>query len=166
VRGQAFAISVLLAASAPAAADPAAFLGVSYNFGGTLGVTLKVLSDDEEDNAALAGGVSYFPWEPGTRIGLDLGVAYLFQDAAVTAGWDFLGRKVQVGLGYVNTDDDDGPPVVRPVNGGGAPVNGGGAPVNGGGDPVNGGGEPINGGVEPVNGGGEPVNGDGDPPPL
>jgi hypothetical protein len=158
VRRQALAISVLLATSAPASADPAAFLGISYNFGATLGVTLKVLSDDEEDNVALAGGVSYFPWETSNRIGLDLGAAYLFQDAAVTAGWDFVGRKVQVGLGYVNTDDDDGAPVVRPVNGNGGPVNGGGEPVNGGGEPVNGGGEPVN-------GGGEPVNGDGDPLP-
>jgi hypothetical protein len=52
------AVAAVLLAALPISvvADPAAFVGVAYSFGGSFGVTAKVLSSDNEDNAVLAVG--------------------------------------------------------------------------------------------------------------
>jgi hypothetical protein len=50
-----------LVCGSTAFADPAVMLGVSYNFGGVPGITLKLLSTNREDKAALAVGMSYAP---------------------------------------------------------------------------------------------------------
>lgn len=97
-------IGMMFAAASPAIADPGVFLGVTYNFGGSVGVSLKVLSTNKEDRGALAAGVSYYP--ATSNFGVDAGAAYLFKNSAVTLGWDFLNSNPQVGVGYVNTKDD------------------------------------------------------------
>jgi hypothetical protein len=101
-------ITFLLVASF-AQADPSAFFGVTYNFGAPLtdlGLSVKLLSDDEEDKGVVDVGVSYSPFAKEGKFGLDAGAGYLFKNGAVTFGWDFLNMKPQVGVGYVNTAED------------------------------------------------------------
>ena len=108
-------VILLLLFTAPVFADPGISIGVVYNFGSQsdLGVSLKVLSTDEEDKGAIGAGVSYFPVSKSKKYGFDLSAGYVFENGAATVGWDFLNKNPQVGIGYVNTDDDDVPaPVV------------------------------------------------------
>ena len=109
--------SVLVACSASAVAEPGVFFGVSYAFGQAkpadgFALSLKVLSSRKEDKAVVGAGVSYYPLQSQNPFGVDVGVGYLFQDAAVTVGWDFMHSPL-VSVGYVNTKDDK-PPVVIP----------------------------------------------------
>jgi len=93
-----------------AQADPGAFFGITYDIGSSLsgvGVSIKALSTNEEDKAAVDLGISYFPLANEDKFGVDLGVGYLFQNGAVTLGWDFLNSKPQLGVGYVNTQEDE-----------------------------------------------------------
>ncbi|MCF6354215.1 MAG: hypothetical protein L3J26_03790 [Candidatus Polarisedimenticolaceae bacterium] len=89
-----------------AQADPAAFVGVSYSFGGGgVGITVKVLSDDEEDQAIAALGATYYPIATN-KFGIDLSAGYAFDGAAVLVGWDFLQKGVQVSAGWADTEND------------------------------------------------------------
>lgn len=114
--------------SIQAQAGVGALFGLSFNFGTNIsisdfGLTVKVLSDNEEDKFVAAAGVSYFPFaEQGNMFGADLSGGYIFENAAVTLGWDFLNRKPQLALGYVNSQDDSNstpqitpPPVDNPT---------------------------------------------------
>ena len=88
------AILSLLATNA-ALADPAVMLGLSVNFGGggsamSPGVTAKVLSSDEQDQAVAAAGVTYFPGEGSALIGYDL-----------------LNQQFQASGGWVNTQEEE-----------------------------------------------------------
>ncbi len=106
--------SILLATTAPAFAAPGAFFGIVYNFGGSVGVSLKALSTNREERGAFSAGVSYFPLT--NKFGIDVGAGYLFRNGAATAGWDFLNSNPQMGMGYVNTKTGvvpPPPPVVR-----------------------------------------------------
>ncbi len=82
--------------------DPALFLGLTWTLGNnasgdsTGGVSLKVLSTDEEDKGALAAGVTYN--FDGT-IGCDLGLAYNAEDITGTVSYDFCKQGPQFGLG-------------------------------------------------------------------
>jgi hypothetical protein len=96
-------VLALLSACAAASADPGVMLGVSYNFGGTPGLTLKVLSSDQRDRAVAAVGVSYFPLASAQRLGVDLSGGYNFRHGAATVGWDFLNRRVQGAVGWSDT---------------------------------------------------------------
>jgi hypothetical protein len=88
-------------------ADPAAFVGVSYSWGGNLGISVKVLSDDEEDNAVVAAGATYYPMAAvGNKFGLDVGAGYAFDSSAIIGGWDFLQNKPLLSFGYADVDDD------------------------------------------------------------
>lgn len=80
---------------------PGVFFGLTYNFGGNVGMSLKVLSTNREDRGALCVGISYFP--ETKKLGLDVGGAYTFQNGAVTAGWDILNNAPQMGIGYIHT---------------------------------------------------------------
>ncbi len=80
--------SIMFAASVPAIADPGIFFGAVYNFGGSAGVSLKILSTDREDRCAFVAGGSYFP--NIKKFGVDAGAGYLFENGAATIGWDFL----------------------------------------------------------------------------
>ena len=107
--------TTLLLGTTSAYAGPGLFLGVSYNFGGSFGVSLKVLSTNREHRGAVAAGVSYFP--STRKFGADAGVGYLFNNGAVTGGWDFLNSTPTFGLGFVNTKSRDTvvPPPAAPV---------------------------------------------------
>jgi hypothetical protein len=99
---------LILGLVAQAQAGAGAFFGISYNFGASKadwGITAKVLSDDDANTAVAAAGVSFFPFANEKKFGVDLSGGYLFENGAVTLGWDFLQRKPQLGIGYVNTDD-------------------------------------------------------------
>ena len=105
-------IGMLLAGATPAIADPGIFLGTTCNFGGSVGVSVKVLSNNKEDRGVLASGVSYYPLTG--KFGIDAGAGYLFNKVAVTFGWDFLNNNPNIGGGYVNTKDDNPSPISQP----------------------------------------------------
>ena len=98
---------LLLLAALPltAQSDAAAFVGINYSFGGNVGISVKALSDDDENNGVAAVGVSYYPMA-ANKFGIDAGVGYAFDSYAVTAGWDFLQKEPVVSVGYADTDDD------------------------------------------------------------
>ncbi len=88
--------------------SPVAMVGISYNFGGrvvdeTVGLTFKVLSSDRQDRAVVAAGVSYFPWAPKEKFGLDISTGYNFDKVTALVGYDLLNKKPQASLGYTNT---------------------------------------------------------------
>lgn len=100
--------SFLIGSSTVAVADPGVFLGVSYAFGQSspgVGLSLKVMSTNREDRAAVGAGVSYYPMLSGNKFGVTADVGYVFENAAVTVGWDFM-HSPQVSVGYMNTKDD------------------------------------------------------------
>ncbi|WP_456382844.1 hypothetical protein [Hydrogenimonas sp.] len=97
-------------------AGPQAMFGLSYTWGGAigegnLGLSVKLLSDNEEDNPVVAAGVSYYPWAYTDKFGVDVSAGYLSDSFAITGGWDFLQSDWILSAGYVNTieenDDDD-----------------------------------------------------------
>src|SRR5574343_938277 len=95
------AIAMTTLIAAPALAEPGAFFGINYNFGGSVGLSLKILSSNKEDRGVVGAGVSYYPMT--NKFGLDASAGYLFRNGAITGGWDFLQSAPQVGLGFVNT---------------------------------------------------------------
>jgi len=104
---------VALAQPAPVSQDsrdssPIAMVGIAYNFGGrvvdeTIGLTFKVLSSDRQDRAVVAAGVTYFPWAPKQKFGLDISTGYNFDKVTALVGYDLLNNKAQTSLGYANT---------------------------------------------------------------
>jgi hypothetical protein len=103
--------SLLLVGATSTQADPGVFFGVTYAFGHSnagLGLSLKVLSTNEQDHFVVGAGVSYYPLMKDNKFGVDVGVGYVFEDVAVTVGWDFM-HSPQIGIGYVDTEDDDQP---------------------------------------------------------
>jgi len=101
---------------ATAHADPAAYIGLSYTFSGNVGISAKVLSDDEENNAVIAAGASYYPFAQN-KFGLDLSAGYAFDNAAALIGYDFLQHSVQGSLGWADTEDDNNA-AAGPISGG------------------------------------------------
>ncbi|MFK5927437.1 MAG: hypothetical protein QM483_12465 [Desulfuromusa sp.] len=98
---------------AQAQAGAGGFFGISYNFGASAadwGVTAKIMSDDDANTAVVAAGVSYFPFAKEKKFGADLSGGYLFENGAVTLGFDFLQWKPQLGLGYIDTEDGNSTP--------------------------------------------------------
>ena len=95
---------ILLLTFAPmsASAGTGVMFGISFNFNGDLGVSLKLLSSDRQDRFVGVGGVTWFP-TGANPIGVDVGLGYNFRNAAVTAGWDIVNGEFQVGAGYVDT---------------------------------------------------------------
>ncbi len=106
---------------AQAQAGVGGFFGLSYTLGaslGNLGVTAKVISDNEEDTAIVGAGVDFYPFAAGNKFGIDISAGYLFTDFALTIGWDFLQKKPQFSAGYVNTIEDkksSPPPATAPA---------------------------------------------------
>jgi len=93
----------LLASCSWAQADPGFMLGLSYNFGGSVGVTVKVLSTNKEDKAVASLGASYMFGDSPSKFGVDLGGGYNFKHVTATLGWDFLNSQVQTSVGASNT---------------------------------------------------------------
>lgn len=109
-----YALLLLLALPLSAHSDAAAFIGINYTFGGNLGLSIKALSDDDENKGVAAIGVSYYPMAEN-KLGIDAGVGYVFDSYAVTAGWDFLQKEPVVSVGYADTDDDSNRPAPAPA---------------------------------------------------
>ncbi|MGM9426895.1 hypothetical protein [Hydrogenophaga sp. MI9] len=110
--------TVCSAVGMPAHAEPGVMLGISHNFGGDTGITLKLLSTDRRDKLAAAVGVSYFPWAATRSWGFDTSVGYTFRHGALTLGYDWLNGQVQLGLGAANTKSKTSPvpaPAPAPV---------------------------------------------------
>ena len=110
--------TVCSAVGMPAHAEPGVMLGISHNFGGDTGLTLKLLSTDRRDKVAAAVGVSYFPWATTRSWGFDTSVGYTFRHGALTVGYDWLNGQVQLGLGAANTKSKASPvpaPAPTPV---------------------------------------------------
>lgn len=99
---QLFVTTFLFAATTAATAGPALMLGVSHNFGGATGITLKLLSTNREDKAALAVGVSYAPGREAQRWSWDTGVAYNFKRSSLVLSYDWVPRQTQLSLGLSN----------------------------------------------------------------
>ncbi|MCE9657347.1 MAG: hypothetical protein K8R60_02230 [Burkholderiales bacterium] len=104
----------LIASCSWAQADPGFMLGLSYNFGGSLGVTAKILSTNKQEKAVAALGVSYMFGEAKSKFGVDLGAGYNFKnDVTATVGWDFMNSQVQTAVGVASTKkkkDSSAPP--------------------------------------------------------
>lgn len=107
----------LLASCSLAQANPGFMVGISYNFGGSVGVTAKVLSTNREHKAVAALGVSYLFGEAKSKFGVDLGAGYNFRHATATVGWDFMNSQVQTAIGVSNTKKRPAPaPATPPTN--------------------------------------------------
>ncbi len=100
----------LLASCTWSHAGAGLMLGFSYDFGGSAGVTLKVLSTNKQDKALVAAGVSYFPSDTTNVWGVDVDAGYNFRHSAATLGWDFLHKKPQVAVGWSPTHKPPAPP--------------------------------------------------------
>ncbi len=91
-----------------ASADPAAYLGATLRFGGNtgadLGLTAKILSTNREDKFAVAAGISWYPWSH-EAFGADASLGYVFDDAAVLGGYDFVTGSPVLSAGWLNTKD-------------------------------------------------------------
>lgn len=94
--------TLLLASGSAALAGPALMLGVSHNFGGSTGITLKLLSTNREDKPALAVGASYAPGREAAPWSWDTGLAYNFKSVSMVLSYDWVPQQVQLSLGVAN----------------------------------------------------------------
>ena len=112
----------LLASCTWAHADPGFMIGLSYNFGGSLGVTAKILSTNKQEKAVAAVGVSYLFGESKSKFGVDLSGGYNFKhDVTATLGWDFMNSQVQTAVGVSSTKkkhSSSTPPTTNPSGSG------------------------------------------------
>ena len=116
------ALALVLALSAPAAADPTLGLGATFTWGGgsqgDTGVGLRAFSNDERGEFVGTLGVDYML---GTqRVRPNVGVAYLAAKSYVgmDVGYDFGsgGVDVGIGLGLANSHKKSTPaPAPAPV---------------------------------------------------
>ena len=104
----------LFATGSAAMAGPMLMVGISHNFGGGTGFTIKLMSTNQEDKTAAAVGITYFPGATDRRWGADVGVGHNFRNAAVTVGYDWLNRQWQVSAGVANTSRPDDPAATIP----------------------------------------------------
>ncbi len=88
------------------AAEPAAFLGITYSLDGNFGLTAKVLSEREEDKAIVGVGLNYYP-NAEKKIGVDLSGGYNFDNSAALFGYDFLQKSTVIGFGWTNTQNSN-----------------------------------------------------------
>ena len=84
---------------------PTAFLGLTYNFSGGVGISLKVLSTNKEDSGVFSGGVSYYPLT--NKFGASIGGGYLIKNGAATLEWDFINNTPIINAGYAKTKDEE-----------------------------------------------------------
>jgi len=91
--------------SCPAYADATLMFGVSINFGGgekpAWGLTGKLLSSDRPDEIV---GVAGATWFFDGYLGLDAGLGYTLNNAAVTLTFDFLNQRPQFSAGWAKID--------------------------------------------------------------
>jgi hypothetical protein len=91
--------------------QPALMIGVVFNFGGNasvgqdLGITAKILSNDWQNYQAAALGVTFFPMKETKKVAFDASLAYKWDGAAASIGWDLTNATPQFGLGYVDAQE-------------------------------------------------------------
>lgn len=107
--------AALLVCGSTAIADPAVMLGVSYNFGGATGITLKLLSTNREDKAAVAVGVSFAPGREAKRWSWDTGLAYNFKSTSLVLSYDWVPGEAQLSFGPANLKAPQPAPVAAPA---------------------------------------------------
>ena len=108
---------ITVMATGPAFADPAAMVGLSFDFGHDdwtqgVGLSAKVLSSDEQDHLVGALGATWFPMDQQKPYGIDLSAGYTFDKSAVTAGYDFINMTPQVSAGWADTQDKKPAPIL------------------------------------------------------
>lgn len=84
--------------------QPTAMLGVSIAFGSgksAVGFTAKVLSSNEQDKAALAAGITFYPWAEN-QFGFDLGLGFISGSTAATLTYDFMQKAPQLSFGHAD----------------------------------------------------------------
>ena len=95
--------------SSAATADTAAFVGIAYVFGNNnVGITAKVISDDEKEKWVAAAGVTYY-FGSAKPLGIDVSGGYTFDNGAILAGWDILQNNPQISAGWADIDDKSCP---------------------------------------------------------
>ena len=109
--------AALALAAGPSLADVSYGIGFSYVFGGEYGVTAKVFSTDEPDEAAVSLGVDYMF---GTgRVRPNIGAAYLDEDFWIdlNLGYNFFNQSIDYGIGAGGLGGmaDEPPPIVTVV---------------------------------------------------
>jgi hypothetical protein len=106
----------LAAPAAPAFADPALGIGVSFVFGGDTAIGLRIFSDDEPEELVASIGVDYVIG--AQRVRPTVGAAYLDENIyfGLDMGYDFSRGMVDfsVGIGAVNTDEPASAPAPAP----------------------------------------------------
>ncbi|MCU0926142.1 MAG: hypothetical protein MUF44_08895 [Hydrogenophaga sp.] len=107
--------AALLVCGSTAIAEPAVMLGVSYNFGGATGITLKLLSTNRQDRAALAVGVSFAPGREANRWSWDTGLAYNFKSTSLALSYDWVPGEAQLSFGPANLKAPQSGPVATPA---------------------------------------------------
>lgn len=88
------------------AENPTVMLGIAFNFGANpkenIGITGKVISTNEPHNFVIGVGSTFFPFAR-EQFGIDISGGYVTDNAAITAGYDFLRWTPQVSAGWVPT---------------------------------------------------------------
>lgn len=91
-----------------AQADPAIMLGGSVRFGAgkqpEFGISGRILSNNQADEAALGAGVSYYPGSGS--FGADAFVGWVFDHGVIGVGYDFSSRSPIASLGWVDVEND------------------------------------------------------------
>ncbi len=91
------------------AESPTVMIGLSFAFGASpqenFGISGKVISNNEPENFILGAGGTYYPFSR-EQFGVDISAGYLTDNAAVTAGYDFLRSTPLISGGFVPTKKD------------------------------------------------------------
>jgi len=83
--------------------QPTVMIGVTFAFGGGtsgIGFSARVLSSNEPNKPAIAGGVTFYPWAQN-HLGLDLGIGMSSDNFAGTFGYDFIQNAPVFSLGGI-----------------------------------------------------------------
>jgi hypothetical protein len=96
-------------AAAPAFSDPTLMVGLTWGFGsgaqnGQLGISARVLSDDQRDEWVGAIGGTYYP--SSGEFGFDVGVGYTFTNTPIMWSYDLINNRMQLGLGWADLNDE------------------------------------------------------------
>lgn len=98
--------AALLGAST-AYADPTFMLGGTISFGtgqgSQFGISARILSNDQEDEATFGTGVTYYPGSGD--FGYDVFAGWSFDNAVFGVGYDFRQRTPIMSLGVSNTQE-------------------------------------------------------------
>lgn len=102
----------LLASCTWSYAGAGVMIAFCYDFGGSPGVTVKVLSTNKPDRFGVAAGVSFLPWANNNKgkVGFDVDGVRTFQHTAVALGWDIVQNEAHIAAGFASTHRPSAPP--------------------------------------------------------